>query len=112
VNDWPCASAAALITTETRRFGRGTRTIRLGLGAVAPTPMFLELDVPADASADEAVEAARETAEPHIDPIPDVRGGVPYKRHLAQVAGEEAVRPSWEERPDAKGFLRARRRRR
>jgi carbon-monoxide dehydrogenase medium subunit len=110
-NDWPCASAAALVTGG-RRFGRGPRRIRLGLGAVAPTPVFTEVEVAADADADEAADAARRAAEPLIDPIPDVRGGAEFKRHLAQVAVEEAVRHSWEERSDARGFLRDRRRRR
>jgi carbon-monoxide dehydrogenase medium subunit len=110
-NDWPCASAAALVTGG-RRFGRGARQIRIGLGAVAPTPVFTQVEVAADAGADEAVDAARQAAQPLIDPIPDVRGGVKFKRHLALVAVEEAVRLSWEERSDARGFLRDRRRRR
>lgn len=111
VNDWPCASAAALVTAG-RRFGRGPRHIRLGLGAVAPTPVFTEVEVSAGADADEAADAARRATEPLIDPIPDVRGGTEFKRHLAQVAVEEAVRHSWEERSDARGFLRDRRGRR
>jgi carbon-monoxide dehydrogenase medium subunit len=110
-NDWPCASAAALVTAA-GRFGRGTRRIRLGLGAVAPTPVFIEIEVAAGADEDKAAGAARSAAEPLIDPIPDVRGGVDFKRHLAHVAVEEAVRHSWEERSDARGFLRDRRRRR
>jgi carbon-monoxide dehydrogenase medium subunit len=111
-NDWPCASAAALVTGGGRRLGRGPRTIRLGLGAVAPTPVYTEVEVPADADADAAADAARSATEPLIDPIPDVRGGVEFKRHLARVAVEEAVRHSWEERTDGRGFLRDRRRRR
>jgi len=113
-NDWPCASAAALVTAPRpgRPFGRGPRRIRLGLGAVAPVPVFTELEVAADADADTAAAAARSATEPLIDPIPDVRGGVAFKRHLATVAVEEAVRHSWEERSDARGFLRDRRRRR
>lgn len=111
-NDWPCASAAVIVTGGGKRFGRGPRTIRLGLGAVAPTPVFTEVEVPADADADAAVGAARSVTEPLIDPIPDVRGGVDFKRHLARVAVEDAVRHSWEERTDGRGFLRDRRRRR
>lgn len=108
-NDWPCASAAALVTGG-GRFGRGTRRVRLGLGAVAATPLFAEVDVPAGAGADAAADAARRAAGPLIDPIPDVRGGVPFKRHLALVAVEEAVRLSWEERTDGRGIRRDRRR--
>jgi carbon-monoxide dehydrogenase medium subunit len=111
-NDWPCASAAALVTGGARRFGRGARTIRLGLGAVAPVPVYAEVEVPAGADADAAADAARSATDPLIDPIPDVRGGVEFKRHLARVAVEDAVRHSWEERTDGRGFLRDRRRRR
>jgi aerobic carbon-monoxide dehydrogenase medium subunit len=110
-NDWPCASAAALVTGG-KRFGRAPRTVRLGLGAVAPTPAFTEVEVAEDAGADEVADAARRAAEPLIDPIPDVRGGADFKRHLARVAIEEAVRHAWEERSDGRGFLRDRRRRR
>jgi carbon-monoxide dehydrogenase medium subunit len=110
-NDWPCASAAALVTGTSRAFGRrGPAELRLGLGAVAPTPVFTEVEVPEGASADDAVEAARAAAEPLVDPIPDVRGSAEYKTRLAFVAVDEAVRTAWKERSDDGGFLRGRRR--
>ncbi|MBO0826781.1 MAG: molybdopterin-dependent oxidoreductase [Streptosporangiales bacterium] len=84
-SDWPCASAAVLLTDA-------DSVLRVGLGAVAPTPVLLELPVPDGASTDELVEIARDVAGDRIHPIADVRGGVAYKTELALVALEEAVR--------------------
>jgi carbon-monoxide dehydrogenase medium subunit len=89
-NDWPSASAAALLVPE----HSGRRNLRLGLGALAPTPVFLELDV-SGLSAEQAVQAARELADPVIDPIPDIRGSETYKRRLGHVAVADAVRQAW-----------------
>lgn len=110
-NDWPCASAAALVTGRSRTLGRrGSALLRLGLGAVAATPVFTEVELSGDGSADDAAEAARAAVEPLVDPIPDVRGGVAYKTRMAFVAVDEAVRSAWKERSDERGLLRGRRR--
>lgn len=90
VNDWPCASAAALVDGA---------EVSVGLGAVAPTPVHFSVPL-RGLSPDEAVDAALATAEPLIDPIEDVRGSVLYKRRLARVAIEEAVRTALEEQAD------------
>jgi carbon-monoxide dehydrogenase medium subunit len=87
-NDWPCASAAVLITDD---------TIHIGLGAVAPTPCYVTADV-AGLDDQGAVEAALAAVEPALDPIPDVRGSVEYKRRLARVTVEDAVRRAWKDR--------------
>jgi carbon-monoxide dehydrogenase medium subunit len=89
-NDWPSASAAALLVPEPS----GGRSLRLGLGALAPTPVFFELDV-SGLSVEQAVAAAREVADPVIDPIPDIRGSETYKRRLGHVAVADAVRQAW-----------------
>jgi carbon-monoxide dehydrogenase medium subunit len=86
-NDWPCASAAVLVT--------GTE-VHIGLGAVAPTPRHVWFDA-TGLDDQQAVDAALEVVEPALDPIPDVRGGVPYKRRLARVTVEDAVRAAWKE---------------
>jgi carbon-monoxide dehydrogenase medium subunit len=93
-NDWPSASVAAVV----RPAGGPGRRVRLGIGALAPTPRLVE--VPAVRSADEAVEAAVAAAEPVLAPIPDLRGGVTYKRRLARVAVRDAVRRAWREASD------------
>ncbi|HEY1703972.1 MAG TPA: FAD binding domain-containing protein [Trebonia sp.] len=89
-NDWPCASAAALITPAPD----GGRSLRVAIGALAPVPRFFTADV-TGRTEDEVVELALDAAGPLMDPIPDVRGGVAYKRTLGRVAVEDAVRGAW-----------------
>jgi len=90
-NDWPCASASVLVTRD---------RVHIGLGAVAPTPRYVTFD--ARGLDDQgAVDAALEAIEPALDPIPDVRGGVAYKRRLARVTVEDAVRGAWKDLQDA-----------
>jgi carbon-monoxide dehydrogenase medium subunit len=93
-NDWPSASAAALLVTEA-----GRRTLRLGIGALAPIPQFVSVDVSGH-DLETTVEAAKAAADPLIDPIPDVRGSVTYKRRLGLVAVEDAVRRAWKDQDD------------
>jgi carbon-monoxide dehydrogenase medium subunit len=88
-NDWPAASVAAQLDAD-------RRMMRLGLGALAAVPRYVE--VPLDGGGvDAAVAAAREAVEPELDPIPDIRGSADYKRRLGLVATEDAVRRVWEE---------------
>jgi carbon-monoxide dehydrogenase medium subunit len=104
-NDWPCASVAALAVGD---------QLRLGLGALSHVPVFTQLDVPAGSTAGAAVEAARQAAEPLLDPIPDLRGSAAYKRRLGLVALQTAVEKAWtarKEQPDARTSFRGRRRR-
>jgi carbon-monoxide dehydrogenase medium subunit len=109
VNDWPAASAAALVVPASR----GRRQVRLGLGALAHVPVFTQFELAGDTPADEVVATAKEVAGPLIDPLPDVRGGSAYKTRLGLVAVEEAVRGSWKEHDDERRipFLGRRRRR-
>jgi len=91
-NDWPCASAAVLLAPTARGL-----TLRLALGALAPVPRLATADVTGRGE-EEVVEVALEIAETLMDPIPDVRGGVEYKRALGRVAVEDAVRGAWKPR--------------
>lgn len=90
-NDWPCASASALVVETSR----GHRQVRLGLGALAHVPVFTQFEVPADTAPDDVVDAARQAAEPLLNPIADLRGSAQYKKRLGLVAVEDAVRQSW-----------------
>jgi carbon-monoxide dehydrogenase medium subunit len=94
-NDWPVASAAVLVTAA----DDVTREIRIGLGALAPTPVYVAVTVAATGSDDDAVDAALAAVEPLIDPLPDVRGGVGHKRRLGRVAVADAVRAAWTDTP-------------
>ncbi|GAA1380937.1 xanthine dehydrogenase family protein subunit M [Pseudonocardia kongjuensis] len=86
-NDWPSASAAVLAVPDD-----GFIEIRIGLGAVAPTTVYLAFDLTADMDEQQAVDAAIDIANSAMDPIPDVRGSAAYKAQLGRVAVEEAVR--------------------
>ena len=107
VNDWPCASAAALVVAA-----KGKREVRLGLGALAHIPLFTRFEAAAATPVDDVVAQALEAVAPLIDPIPDIRGGAEFKRRLGLVAVEEAVRGSWKEHDDDRGSRWSRRRRR
>lgn len=87
VNDWPCASAAALAVAED-----GVREMRLGLGGLAPTSVYLAYDVTDGMTDQDAVDAAIDIANSAMDPIADVRGSSAYKARIGRVAVEEAVR--------------------
>jgi carbon-monoxide dehydrogenase medium subunit len=103
-NDWPSASAAALLAPS----AAGGLTLRLAIGALAPVPRLGAADVTGRTEED-VVEAALEIAETLMDPIPDVRGGVEYKRIIGRVAVEDAVRGAWKargERQDQEGEAR------
>lgn len=91
-NDWPAASAAALLDGS-----NGRPHLRLGLGALGAVPLFVDVDI-SGLDLDQSVERVLEAAEPLLDPIPDVRGSAEYKRSLGRVATEDAVRRAWEER--------------
>lgn len=90
-NDWPAASAAALLRRDGER-----SVLDLGLCAVAPVPVFLSLDV-TGMDGSRAASAAMSAAEPVMDPIEDIRGSSGYKRRLGLVAVRDAVSGAWEE---------------
>jgi carbon-monoxide dehydrogenase medium subunit len=84
-NDWPCASVAVRLRPD----GAG-RHLSLGIGALAPTTLVVEVPLgTADLEASTALALA--AAEPLIDPLPDVRGGAAYKRELGRVAIADAL---------------------
>lgn len=91
VNDWPAASAAALL-----RRTNGSVTLDLGLCAVAHVPVHLSLDVTGMDGERVAAEAVA-AADPLMDPIADIRGSSDYKRRLGLVAVRDAARGAWEE---------------
>jgi carbon-monoxide dehydrogenase medium subunit len=94
-NDWPCASAAAVLVPD----DAGRLTLRLSIGALAPVPRLAESDVTGGRE-EEVVGIALEAAETLMDPIPDVRGSAGYKRALGRVAVEDAVRGAWKSREE------------
>ena len=90
-NDWPAASVAALLER-----GNDRQVLRLGVGALAPVPRFVDLDV-TGSDLEQTVKSAVEAVDAQLDPIPDVRGSVAYKRQLGLVATQDAVRQAWKD---------------
>jgi carbon-monoxide dehydrogenase medium subunit len=84
--DRSCASVAALAVGD---------RLRLGIGALAPTPVFTEISVSSDCPAAVVVEAAQVAARPLINPVPDVRGGVAYKTSVGLVTVATAAERAW-----------------
>jgi carbon-monoxide dehydrogenase medium subunit len=93
-NDWPCASACALVVPGPRG-----RMLRLALGALAERPVHRDVALPPGATVTDAEQAARDAAEELMDPLPDVRGGVAFKRRLGLAAVRDAVREAWAATP-------------
>jgi aerobic carbon-monoxide dehydrogenase medium subunit len=94
--DRSCASVAALAVGD---------RLRLGIGALAPTPVFTSLSLPPSAPASVVVEAAQVAARPLINPIPDVRGSVAYKTSVGLVAVATAAERAWASREAANRSL-------
>lgn len=94
MNDWPVASIAALLAAEGPR-----STLRLGIGALAPTPCHTEVDV-SGLDHDSAVRAGTAAVEELLDPIPDIRGTADYKRRLGVTAARDAIHQAWRNRDE------------
>jgi carbon-monoxide dehydrogenase medium subunit len=88
-NDWPCLGVAALLTKENGR----CRELRLALGGVAPTPLFIDgLEFTRDQSLDDGiVEKILQTVEEQISPSSDLRGSEWYKRRMTRLFVKKAI---------------------
>ena len=90
--DIAVVGAGASVVLDARK--KNFESVRVALGAVAPTPLFareageaLKGKPVSDASIDLAVEAARTAARP----ISDMRGTAAYRRHLVGVLTRRAL---------------------
>lgn len=101
--------SSATVAVERAVDDAGRVTLRLGIGALAPTPRLVELVVN-DASLEDAIGAATNAAAEVFAPVSDIRGSASYKMILGGVAVQQAVREAWEEAsgqtPSVRGPLR------
>jgi carbon-monoxide dehydrogenase medium subunit len=84
------AGASVVLNTDHSAFV----SARVALGAVAPTPLFVETAGAAVAGkpvAEETIQQAAEAARAAARPIDDMRGTAPYRRHLVGVLTRRAL---------------------
>ena len=96
-NDWPCVSVAVLLE---RDGAEGLLAARLGITAMAPTPLLVRLDQVADLDQAALAEAAVESALAIVDPIPDIRGSAAYKRRVCAAVLRDAIAAAWQAQPE------------
>ena len=88
VGDYATAAAAAILVLDA---GRCTHAA-VALTNLGQTPILVETGLVGTAVDDAAVAAACAAAEAASDPVADMRGPVDYRRHLAGVMTERALR--------------------
>ncbi|MBI4640637.1 MAG: xanthine dehydrogenase family protein subunit M [Candidatus Tectomicrobia bacterium] len=83
--------ASVVLNDEKNAF----RSVRLSLGAVAPTPLFVpevEAALAGQDVSEENIEKAAQIAQAAARPIDDMRGTAQYRRHLVGVLTKRALR--------------------
>jgi aerobic carbon-monoxide dehydrogenase medium subunit len=91
-NDWPCVGAcASLEWDDSDRLAAA----RLGVTAMAPVPLLARLDDVAGLSEAAVSEAAMDVVLDLVDPIPDIRGSVEYKRRVCAATVRDAISAAW-----------------
>jgi carbon-monoxide dehydrogenase medium subunit len=91
-NDWPCVGVAALLEWDGED---GLAAARLGVTAMAPVPLLLEIAEATGMDESALADAAVESVSAVIDPLPDVRGTVAYKRRVCAAVLRDAVSRAW-----------------
>jgi carbon-monoxide dehydrogenase medium subunit len=89
-NDWPCVGVAAALDWAV---DGELQAARLGVTAMAPTPLLFEL--PGAASEDDLAQVAVDAVLAQVDPIPDVRGSAAYKRRACAAVVRDAIARAW-----------------
>lgn len=89
-NDWPCLGVAALLSKDNGRCG----ALRLALGGVAATPLIIDgLEFAQGQSLTESLmEEILRVVNEQISPFSDLRGSEWYKRQMARVFVNRAIR--------------------
>ena len=88
VGDYATAAAAVVLTMDGGRCSHAT----LALTNLGQTPILVETALVGTAVDEAAIAAACAAAEAASDPVADMRGPVDYRRHLAGVMTDRALR--------------------
>jgi carbon-monoxide dehydrogenase medium subunit len=97
VVDKPCVGVAARITLELD--GEASRTVRIVLGCVAPTPLRAkraEKVLERKPLRPELVDEAGASAAQECNPVSDLRGSEQYKREIVRTLVKRAVSRAYE----------------
>ena len=88
VGDYATAAAAVVLTMDGGRCGHAA----LALTNLGQTPILVDTALVGTAVDEAAIAAACAAAEAASDPVADMRGPVDYRRHLAGVMTDRALR--------------------
>lgn len=89
--DRPCAGVAVMLSAQDGVCDR----LRVVIGAISPTPVVIEAAetlASGQLLTDALIDEIGHEAAGAVDPIEDLRGPAPYKRHLAGVLAARAIR--------------------
>lgn len=94
-NEMDIAVVNAAASVVLNAAGDTFESARIAIGAVAPTPLYVEAAGAALAGkpvADEAISAASKIARDTASPIHDMRGTIEHRKHLTEVLTTRALR--------------------
>jgi len=89
--DYAVCGVAALVGPETRDGGSGGRPVRVALVSVGPGPVLVDLSDALDGDRLDP-DRARVLVDAEIEPEEDIHASADYRRHLAHVLVDRAVR--------------------
>jgi aerobic carbon-monoxide dehydrogenase medium subunit len=90
-NDWPCVSVGAALTWDADTL----TAARVGVTCMAATPLLVDVPVGDDGDLASVASAAVEAVMGRVDPIPDLRGSVAYKRRVCGAVVRDAIAQAW-----------------
>lgn len=105
-NEMDIAVVGVAASVELDKSGKNFVSARIGLGAVAATPLYAEkasqllAGKPVD---DASITAAAEAAQAIATPIDDMRGTVEFRKHVTKVLTERVLRQAVERARENRG---------
>lgn len=94
-NEMDIAVASAAAAIELDESGRVCQAARIAIGAVAPTPLFLEeagMSLVGKSLSDAEIATAARIARETARPIDDMRGTIEHRKQLVEVLTARAIR--------------------
>jgi carbon-monoxide dehydrogenase medium subunit len=92
-NDWPCVAVAAVLEWDDST--GSLLAARLGVTAMAATPLLIELSDVTDHMEAGLAEASVQAVAAVVDPLPDLRGSASYKRRVCAAVVRDAIARAW-----------------